>query len=259
MQNGLQQLFGLSGKTAIVTGGGRGIGQAIAWGLATAGAHVVIAEIDGDSLATTAAEIQREFDVQIVPVMMDVRDETATESMLTEAAAITGAIDILVNNAGLAITRPPEAMSLEEWDLNMDVNLRSVFRLCRQSYPYLKRSGDGRVINIGSMYAIFGASAKVAYAASKGGLVQLTKSLAIDWAIDSIRVNAILPGWIVTALSERGRTEIPGLIETVCSRTPAGRWGEPEDVAGAAVFLAGPAARFITGATLAVDGGYSIR
>jgi len=259
MTSALERMFALTGKTAIVTGGGQGIGRAIARGLAAAGADIVIGELNPETLAATAAEIRRESGVRVLAVALDVRDPEAVEAMLTATVEQLGGFDILVNNAGIAITCPPQEMSLAEWDLNLDINLRSVFWLCRQAYPHLKRSGGGRIINLGSMYALFGASAKAAYAVSKGGIVQLTKSLAIDWAVDQIQVNAILPGWIVTELSAKGRRDVPGLIETVCARTPAGRWGEPEDVAGAAVFLAGPGARFITGACLVVDGGYSIR
>jgi 2-deoxy-D-gluconate 3-dehydrogenase len=139
----------------------------------------------------------------------------------------------------------------------MDTNLTSTFLCARAAYPHMKRGGGGKIVNIGSMMSLFGAPYAPAYAASKGGVVQLTKSLAAAWAADNIQVNAILPGWIDTELTQAARDQVEGLNERVLARTPAGRWGTPADLAGAAVFLASRAADFITGATLAIDGGFS--
>jgi len=149
-------------------------------------------------------------------------------------------------------------MPLEDWDLNIATNLRSVFIVSKAAYPLLKASGGGKIINIGSMFAIFGAGPLPAYSASKGGVVQLTKSMAQVWAADNIQVNLIMPGFINTDLSASGKRDIPGLEEGVRARTPAGRWGDPDDCLGAAIFLASHASDFITGAAVNVDGGYSI-
>jgi 2-deoxy-D-gluconate 3-dehydrogenase len=139
----------------------------------------------------------------------------------------------------------------------MDVNLTSAFLCSRAAYPHLKQAGGGKIINIGSMMSLFGASFAPAYGASKGGIVQLTKSLAVAWASDNIQVNAVLPGWIDTDLTRQARQQIPGLNERVLARTPSGRWGSIDDLSGVAVFLASAASTFITGASIPVDGGYS--
>jgi 2-deoxy-D-gluconate 3-dehydrogenase len=141
----------------------------------------------------------------------------------------------------------------------MDTNLTGAFLCAQAAYPAMKQAGGGKIINIGSMMSLFGAPYATPYAASKGGIVQMTKALATAWATDNIQVNAVLPGWIDTDLTRRARQEVPGLHERVLARTPAGRWGTPEDHAGIAVFLASPAAGFITGTAIPVDGGFSIQ
>jgi 2-deoxy-D-gluconate 3-dehydrogenase len=150
-------------------------------------------------------------------------------------------------------------MSLAEWHEVLDVNLTSAFLCSHAAYPAMKASGGGKIINIGSMLSIFGAGFAPAYAASKGGIVQFTKACASAWARDNIQVNAVLPGWINTELTVQGRKQVPGLEERVIARTPAGRWGEPEEFAGIAVFLASRASDFVTGTAIPVDGGYSIQ
>jgi 2-deoxy-D-gluconate 3-dehydrogenase len=258
MKESVQKMFSLDGKVALVTGGNGGIGEGIARGLAGAGASIVIAARNEAKTTKAAQRIRREFGVQVVELKVDVLQETQIKSMVKEAIERCGKIDILVNNSGIAIHKLPQAMSTEEWDRNINTNLRSVFIASNAVYPLMKKAGGGTIINIGSMFAIFGAGALPAYAASKGGIVQLTKSLAIAWAPDKIRVNAIMPGFINTDLSAEGKRDIPVLEKIVSDRTPLGRWGEPEDCAGAAIFLASSAATFLTGATLAVDGGYSV-
>jgi 2-deoxy-D-gluconate 3-dehydrogenase len=174
------------------------------------------------------------------------------------AAAVErfGRIDILVNNAGTNIRKQPEDYTLEEWHTVIDTNLTSTFLCCQAAYPHLKKQG-GKIINNGSMMSIFGAAFAGPYGASKGGVMQLTRSLATAWAKDNIQVNVVLPGWIDTDLTRRARTDVSGLHEKVEARTPAGRWGRPEDMAGIAAFLAAPASDFITGTAIPVDGGYS--
>jgi 2-deoxy-D-gluconate 3-dehydrogenase len=179
--------------------------------------------------------------------------------MVDEAARKLGRLDILVNNAGTNIRKRPEEYSLEEWKLVMDTNLTSAFVASHAAYPLLKRAGGGKIVNIGSMMSIFGAAFVAPYGASKGGIVQLTRALACAWAKDNIQVNAVLPGWIDTALTRRARKDIPALDDNVMRRTPAGRWGVPADLAGIAVFLCSKASDFVTGTAIPVDGGYSVQ
>jgi 2-deoxy-D-gluconate 3-dehydrogenase len=190
-------------------------------------------------------------------VQADVRDAESCRAMVEETADRLGRLDILINNAGTNIRKAPETYSLDEWREVLETNLTSVFVTSQAVYPHLKRSGGGKIVNIGSMLSIFGAPFAAPYGASKGGVVQLTKGLATAWAKDNIQVNAVLPGWIDTPLTIKARVDIDGLHDRVLSRTPAGRWGAPEDLAGVAVFLASPASDFITGVAIPVDGGYS--
>ncbi len=249
--------FDLTGRVAIVTGGNGGIGLGMARGLAEAGASVVIAGRNQDKNRLALAELEA-IGGKARAITADVLDEAAVEAMVAETAVTFGRVDILVNNAGINIRKRPEEYSLEEWHQVLDTNLTSAFLCARAAHPELKRSGAGKVINIGSMMSIFGGPLLSAYGASKGGMVQLTRGLAAAWAVDNIQVNAVLPGWIDTALTQRARVDIEGLHERVLSRTPAARWGVPEDLAGIAVFLASPASDFITGAAIPVDGGYSV-
>jgi 2-deoxy-D-gluconate 3-dehydrogenase len=168
-------------------------------------------------------------------------------------------VDILINNAGINIRKQPQDYTLAEWRQVIETNLTSAFSCAHAAYPAMKRAGGGKIINIGSMLSIFGAGFAPAYGASKGGVVQLTKSLAVAWAKDNIQVNAVLPGWIDTDLTRRAREEISGLNSMVLMRTPAKRWGTPADHAGIAVFLGGPASDFVTGTAIPVDGGYSVQ
>jgi 2-dehydro-3-deoxy-D-gluconate 5-dehydrogenase len=251
-------LFSLAGKVALITGGNGGIGLGMAHGLAAAGADVVIAGRAGDKSARAAAEFSA-YPGRVGIVTVDVADDASCRAMIASAVALMGRLDILINNAGINIRKQPDQMAPAEWRQVLATNLDGAFYCSHAAYPELQRAGGGKIINIGSMLSIFGTSFAPAYAASKGGIVQLTKSLATAWAKDRIQVNAILPGWIDTELTKRARVEVDGLHDRVLARTPAGRWGQPQDFAGVAVFLASSAADFITGAALAVDGGYSIQ
>jgi 2-dehydro-3-deoxy-D-gluconate 5-dehydrogenase len=170
-----------------------------------------------------------------------------------------GRLDILINNAGMNIRKPVHQLELAEWRQVIDTNLTSAYLCCHAAYPLFKAAGGGKIINIGSMMSIFGASFAPAYGASKGGLVQLTKSTAVAWARDNIQVNAVLPGWIDTELTQNARKQVDGLHENVLRRTPAGRWGTIDDMEGIAVFLASPASDFVTGTAIPVDGGFAIQ
>ena len=252
------KLFDLSGKVALVTGGNGGIGLGMSRGLAKAGARVVVAARNRDKMAAAVAEL-RALGSDALAVEVDVADEASVARLVDEVARACGRIDILVNNAGINIRKPVDALSLEEWHTVMNTNLTSAFLCSKAVYPHLKQAGGGKIINIGSMMSLFGASFAPAYGASKGGIVQLTKSLAIAWAKDNIQVNAILPGWIDTDLTRSTRQQVPGLHERVLARTPAARWGNGDDFEGVTVFLASAASDFVTGTALAVDGGYSIQ
>ena len=179
--------------------------------------------------------------------------------MVASAVEMHGRLDILINNAGINIRKRPEDYALAEWQQVLQTNLSSAFLCSKAAYPEMKRSSRGKIINIGSMMSIFGTAFTTPYAASKGGIVQMTRALACAWAADNIQVNAVLPGWIDTELTQTARKDIAGLHERVLARTPAGRWGEAHDFAGIAVFLASAASDFITGTAIPVDGGYSVQ
>ena len=252
------ELFDLHGKVAIVTGGNGGLGRGMAQGLASAGAHIVIAARDQAKTATTAAEFRAGYGVQVLELRVDVCQDVDVQAMVAQTLDTFGRIDILVNNAGTNIRKPAEALTLADWQTIIDTNLGSTFRCAQAVYRSMQQGGGGKIINNGSMFSLFGGSHVLAYAASKGGVVQLTKSLAVAWAKDNIQVNVILPGWLHTALTTSAMQQLPELYDRVLSRTPQGRWGQPEDLAGAAVFLASRASDFVTGVALPVDGGYSV-
>jgi 2-deoxy-D-gluconate 3-dehydrogenase len=251
-------LFDLSGRVAIVTGGNGGIGLGMAKGLAAAGAAVVVAARDQEKSAAAVAELEG-VGAKGIAFAVDVTDEASCRAMVDAAVARFGRLDILVNNAGTNVRKQPEEYSLDDWRMVLETNLSSAFMCSQAAYPAMKRAGGGKIIMIGSMMSIFGASFTSAYAATKGGIVQLAKALACAWAKDNIQVNSVLPGWIDTALTRGARRDIAGLEERVVARTPAGRWGSPDDFAGIAVFLASPASDFVNGAAITVDGGYSVQ
>ena len=249
--------FDLRGKVAIVTGGNGGIGLGMARGLAQAGANIAIVGRNEAKSNAAVAEL-RQCGVKAISVVADVTDKAAVADMAERVSRELGRIDILVNNAGINIRKAPHVLDIEEWDSVIKTNLTSAF-LCSQAvYPAMKAVGGGKIINIGSMMSIFGASFAPAYAASKGGIVQFTRSCAVAWAADNIQANAVLPGWIDTDLTKRAREQIDGLHDKVLARTPAARWGEIADFAGIAVFLSSSASDFVTGTAIPVDGGFSV-
>ena len=257
MANG--PLFDLSGKVAFVTGGNGGIGKAIALGLARAGAAgVVIAARNQEKSERAAGEIEAANSRALVQ-RCDVSDPGSVEAAVGAAARAFGGIDIVVNNSGTTVRRQPQDVTPEEWDGVVDTNLKGVYLVSRACYPHLKARGGGKVINIGSMLSIFGNEYASVYAASKGGVVQYTKSCAVAWARDNIQVNAILPGWITTDMTAGMLRLYPERHKVVVDRTPAGRWGMPDEIAGTAVFLASRASDFVTGVAIPVDGGYSVK
>jgi 2-deoxy-D-gluconate 3-dehydrogenase len=247
------RLFDLTGKVALVTGGNSGIGLGMARGLAEAGATVAVAARD----AARTDGILGSLGPKAISVPTDVTDPAAVEAMAATTVEVLGRLDILVNNAGTNIRGRPEAMSVGDWHKVIDTNLTSAFLASQAAYPHMQQAGGGKILNCGSMMSIFGSSFAAAYAASKGGMVQLSKSLAVAWAGDNIQVNCFLPGWIDTPLTQAARQQVDGLHEKILARTPAGRWGRIEDMAGIAVFLASAASDFVTGTAIEVDGGYA--
>ena len=251
-------LFDLKGKVAVVTGGNGGIGLGMARGLAAAGCDIVVAARNADKSSRAVKELEG-LGIRAAAIPVDVADEPSVETLIARAVEGFGRVDIVVNNAGTNVRKPPEDLALAEWHHVMDTNLTSAFLVSRAAYPHMKRQGGGKIINIGSMMSIFGVRFSPAYAASKGGIVQLTKVMATAWAGDNIQVNAVLPGWIDTELTQGARKQIAGLHDSVLKRTPAGRWGVMADMSGVAVFLASAASDFVTGTAIPVDGGYSIQ
>jgi 2-deoxy-D-gluconate 3-dehydrogenase len=255
----MPRIFDLTGRVALVTGGNGGIGLGMAEGLADAGARLVISGRRQDKARAALARLKA---LSGEPLFIDAdigAGASACDALVSEALEKCGRIDILVNNAGMNIRKRPEALTPDDWHSILDVNLTSAFLCAQAVYPAMARQGGGKIINVASIYAQFGAPHVAAYSASKGGMVQLTMSLATAWAAQNIQVNAVLPGWIDTELTTAAREEVPDLHAAVLARTPAGRWGTPADLAGVAVFLAAPASDFVTGAALLVDGGYSAR
>jgi 2-dehydro-3-deoxy-D-gluconate 5-dehydrogenase len=248
-------LFSLTGKVALVTGGNGGIGFSMAKGLADAGAAILIvgrnAEKNAKAVAALIAAGGRAAAVEV-----DVAQDSGGPAVAKAAIEHFGRLDILINNAGTNLRKPPEDYSIAEFRMLLDINLTSAFICSQAAYPHLKKAG-GKIINIGSMSSLFGTHFTAPYGSAKGGVVQLTKALASAWAKDNIQVNAVLPGWIDTDLTIRARHDVPDLHDKVVARTPAGRWGKPEDLAGIAVFLSSKASDFVTGTAIPVDGGYA--
>jgi 2-dehydro-3-deoxy-D-gluconate 5-dehydrogenase len=254
----MANLFDLSGKVAFVTGGNGGIGLGMAKGMAAAGATIVIAGRNKTKAQAALKELQAlggkaEF------VEFDALDEKSCKDAVNKTAEKFGRLDILVNNAGTTVRKQPQDLTTNDWNLVMTTNLTSAFQCSQAAYPHMKKLGAGKVINIGSMMTLFGAAYAAPYAASKGGIVQMTRAMATAWAKDNIQVNSILPGWIDTDLTRAAREQVPGLNERVLARTPAQRWGKPDDFGGIAVFLASRASDFVSGAAIPIDGGYSIQ
>ena len=251
------QGFDLSGRAALVTGGNGGIGLGMARGLAKAGANIAIAARDEAKMAAARTELES-FGVKVITIAFDAGDRDSIHACVDKAAPDLGQLDILVVNAGINIRKMPQDFAPEEWQQVMDVNLNGPFFIAQAIHPHFKKAGGGKIITIGSMASIFGLPFSSPYASTKGGIVQMTRVLATAWASDNIQANAILPGWIDTALTQQARRDVDGLHDRVVNRTPAGRWGEADDFEGIAVFLASPASDFVTGSAIPVCGGYSI-
>lgn len=249
--------FDLSGHVALITGGNGGIGLGMAQGLADAGASIAIAARNMEK-SEAAAETLRTSGADVMTIAVDVSSEQSVKAMAAATLDRFGRIDSLIANAGVNDRKPPQDYSAETWNWIVETNLSGPFYCAQAVYPAMKAQGGGKVITIGSMASIFGLPFAAPYAATKGGVVQLSRVLATAWAADNIQVNAVLPGWIDTELTRNARSQVDGLHDRVEKRTPAGRWGDPADFAGIAVFLASPASDFVTGTAIPVDGGYSV-
>jgi 2-deoxy-D-gluconate 3-dehydrogenase len=250
--------FDLKKRVALITGGNGGIGLGMAKGLAAAGATVVVAGRNKTKAQSALSEL-RALGGEAEFFELDVLKEASCKQAIKQTVDRFGRLDILVNNAGTSVRKPPQDLTADDWYLVMNTNLTSAFFCSQAAYPHMVRGGGGKIINIGSMMSVFASSYATPYAASKGGIVQMARSMAVAWAKDNIQVNIILPGWIDTDLTRKAREQVEGLHDRVLARTPAQRWGNPGDFAGIAVFLAAPASDFITGAAIAVDGGYSVQ
>lgn len=249
--------FDLTGRVAVVTGGNGGIGRGIALGLAGAGASVAVFGRNEEKNAAVLEELEA-TGRPCMALRVDVTERERLEPALRAVEEEFGGPDVLVNNAGrVALSGGVLEETPEDWDGVLAVQLDAVFLLSKHAARSMATRKRGKIINLGSMYSYFGSGLVPSYAAAKGAVVQLTKSMAIELAPHGIQVNAIAPGWIVTDMTAPVREM--AMNDEILARTPAGRWGEPEEVAGAAVFLASRASDFVTGETIRVDGGYAVR
>ncbi len=250
-----ESLFDLSGQVAIVTGTSRGLGQYLARALAKAGADLVITSRSRDSLEAFEGEI-RSMGRRVVSLELNVRDQASIVRMVSQAEAAFGQIHILVNNAGCNVRKPALDVTWEDWNTVLDTNLRGSFFVAQGVARGMIAKGYGRIVNIGSVTSVFGFAGLAPYGASRGGIRQLTMSLADDWGRHGVTVNCLAPGWFRTE-QNKVLYEDPEWVAYLTDRIPVKRPGLPNDLDGAVVFLASEASRYITGQTLLVDGGIS--
>jgi NAD(P)-dependent dehydrogenase (short-subunit alcohol dehydrogenase family) len=249
------ELFDLTGQVALVTGASRGLGQYFGRALARAGADLIVTSRRSDDLAGFVAEIEA-LGRKAVPLELDVRDESSIERMAAAAEAACGQVHILVNNAGCNVRKPALDVTWDDWNLVVETNLRGSFFVAQQMARRMVPHGYGRIINIGSVTSVFGYAGLAPYGASRGGIRQLTMSLADDWGKHGITVNCLAPGWFETA-QNKVMYQNKDWVEYLKERIPVKRPGEPRDLDGAVVFLASESSRYVTGQTILVDGGIS--
>lgn len=250
------EMFQLDGRVALITGGTQGLGLAMARALAQAGADIIVTSRDQEKARQSAANLAAETGCRVVGLAVDVTDAQAIERMVEAALEAFGRIDILVNNAGINIRKPLEEFDEASWDLVQGTNLKAPFLCARAVARHMKKQGSGRIINLASMLGQVALPERSAYCASKGGVIQLTKVLALELAAHNITVNAICPGPIATELNIPVMNN-PQANQFFLNHIPLGRWGKPEELGGAIIFLASDASSFMTGATLTIDGGWT--
>lgn len=245
----------LENKVALITGGARGIGRAIALAFASEGAHVAFSDIELGSAAQEVVDLIRAKGVKAIALQSDVRDFASTQSVVDSVIKEFQRIDILVNNAGITRDNLLLRMTEEDWDLVIDTNLKGVFNYCRAVSRHMMSQREGKIINISSIVGVIGNPGQVNYSASKAGVIGLTKTLAKELASRNIQVNAVAPGFVETAMTEK---LTPQQREALLNIIPMKRTAQPGEIASVVVFLASPAARYITGQVLCVDGGIAI-
>jgi NAD(P)-dependent dehydrogenase (short-subunit alcohol dehydrogenase family) len=251
----MSQLFNLTGKVALVTGASRGLGRSMARGLAEAGADLVLTSRHLAEVEQVASELAT-GGRRVLPIQADVTRAAEIEEVVSRAVATLGGIDILVNNAGINIRKPALELTESDWDQTLGINLKGCFLVAKAVGRHMVARKAGSVINIASMMASVVLAERAAYASSKGGLVQLTRVLAVEWASSNVRVNAICPGPFLTDLN-RSIVNDPEKVKYFMDRLPMQRFGKPEELAGSVVFLASEASSFITGTTIYIDGGWT--
>jgi len=249
-------LFRLDDRVAIITGGSKGLGKAMASALASVGAKVVITSRHLNEAQATADEIKKTTDGRIIALEADVSIQPQVERMVNHTIDEFGKIDILINNAGINIRSSIEELKVDDLTQVLNINLIGPILCCRAVAPHMREQKYGRVINIASILGSVGMPNRTPYSTSKGGLIQLTRTLALEWAPNNITVNAICPGPFLTEMN-RPLMNDPQVYQTFVSKVPLGRWGEPEEIGGVTIFLASEASSFVTGATIYVDGGYT--
>jgi 2-dehydro-3-deoxy-D-gluconate 5-dehydrogenase len=254
MSSYLEQKFGLRGKVALVTGSSQGLGLAMARALAQSGADVIVNGRHAAKLAPVVKELEG-FGGKATALAADLGDRAGVEQLIAQAIAWQGHLDILVNNAGIIRRAPAADHNDADWDAVINVNLNGVFTACRAAGRHMLARGSGKIINTASLLSFFGGFTVPGYAASKGGVGQLTKALSNEWAGQNVQVNAIAPGYMKTDVTEALQND-PVRSKEILSRIPAGRWGAPADLEGTIVFLASAASDYLSGQVIAIDGGW---
>ena len=250
------ELFDLSERVAVITGASKGLGKSMALALAEAGADVALYARDVEGLQAVKKAVQ-DLGGRAELFVVDILDRAAIAVAVKETLRVFGHVDVLVNNAGVNVRKPVLELSPDEWDLVIDTNLKGYFLVAQAVVPHMLARGHGKVINMASIFGTVALPSQLAYASSKGGVIQMTKVMALEWAKQGIQVNAIGPTYFETPLVAQLRND-PERYNFIVDRTPMGRWGQPDELAGVVVFLASRASDFVTGQTIFVDGGWTI-